>query len=478
MRKICTILLYSLLIPFCTLAAIPQFEWMKEVGAKQFPAQSDHTYLVSDYGAVGDAVTMCTENIQQAIDSCAAQGGGTVTFGPGIYLTGSIFLKSNVILNIPKGTQLIGSQDLKDYRLLPNTRVAGITTTWPAALINIIGQRNAAIIGDGVIHGRGKVFWDSYRTLRQEYDPKGLRWIVDYDCPRPRGILVSESEDITLQGFVLYQAGFWSVHVLFSDRVTIDGLIISNNIEGRGPSTDGIDIDSSTRILVENCYVNCNDDNFCLKAGRDADGLRINRPCEYVVIRNCEAGYGDGLFTCGSETSGGIRNIVAYNLRGRGTKYGLRFKSAYNRGGVVEDIYLNNIEMIGVRDPIVVDLNWLPAYNDKRLPAGYVYDSLPPHWKSMLEEVPPHLAMPKFRNVFFEDVTAEKARIGLTVQGLEGSTVDEFHMKNVTLQAETAGFMKYAKNWDFDNVRILGDKVPEITLSECVGIHLDKIKTK
>ncbi len=476
MKKTCIIFLFcSILISTSAIAGIPQFDWIKEVGAKHFPASGDRVYLVSDYGAVGDAVTLCTESIQRTIDTCAAQGGGTVTFGPGIYLTGSIFLKSNVILDIPKGTQLIGSQNLKDYKLLPQTRVAGITISWPAALINVVGQKNVAITGDGVIHGRGKVFWDSYRTLRQEYDPKGLRWIVDYDCQRPRGILISESKDITLRDFVLYQAGFWSVHILYSDQVTVDGLIISNNIEGRGPSTDGIDIDSSTRILVENCYVNCNDDNFCLKAGRDADGLRINRPCEYVVIRNCEAGYGDGLFTCGSETSGCIRNIVAYNLRGKGTKYGLRFKSAYNRGGVVEDIYLNDIEMIGVRDPIVVDLNWLPAYNDKRLPSGYDYDSLPPHWKSMLEEVPSHLAMPKFRNIFFENVTADRARIGITVHGLPESTVDEFHLKNVTLQAEIPGIMKHARNWHFDNVRITGNLKPEIEISECTGIPLKEI---
>ena len=128
---------------------------------------------------------------------------------------------------------------------------------------------------------------------------------------------------------------------------------------------------SQEYILVQNSNINCNDDNFCLKAGRDSDGLRVNRPCRYVVIRDCIAGHGDGLFTCGSETSGGINNIVAYNMTGMGTKYGLRFKSTCQRGGVIEDSYLCNREMIGVRDPVVVDLNWHPAYSTSKLPEGY-----------------------------------------------------------------------------------------------------------
>lgn len=134
-----------------------------------------------------------------------------------------------------------------------------------------------------------------------------------------------------MKDIVVYQAGFWTTHILYSSNVTVEGLTIKNNIEGHGPSTDGIDIDSSDRILVRNCIIDCNDDTFCLKAGRDADGLRVNRPCEYVVIHDCVALAGAALFTCGSETSGGIRNIVAYNMKG---KNGISFKSSRRRGGI------------------------------------------------------------------------------------------------------------------------------------------------
>ena len=354
---------------------VPYFDWMKDVGARSYP-HTVNVFNVADYGALGDALRDNTEAIQDAIDACAEAGGGMVTFNPGKYVTGSVFVKSGVDFNIPRGTTLLGSSDIKDYKNI-DSRIAGIEMYWPAAIINVIDQENASISGSGTIDGRGKVFWEKYWSMRKDYEKKGLRWIVDYDCERPRGILVSGSKDITVKDIVLYQPGFWSVHVLYSEHVTVDNLIISNNIEGKGPSTDGIDIDSSRKVLVQNCYVNCNDDNLCLKAGRDADGLRVNRPCEYIVIRDCTTGLGAGLFTCGSETSGGIRNVVAYNLKAVGTSYGLRFKSTMKRGGTIEDIYLYNVEMKGVKDPFVVDLNWHPSYSNSLLPEGYKREDLP-----------------------------------------------------------------------------------------------------
>lgn len=448
---------------------IPDFKWINEVGAKTFPG-TDKVFYVNDHGAMGDAVSDCTQAIQATIDLCAAAGGGKVSFMPGIYLSGSVFVKSNVNFEVPKGTTIIGSQNISDYKRI-DTRVAGIEMVWPAALINIIGQKNAAISGDGVINGRGKIFWDKYWNMRKEYDPKGLRWIVDYDCERPQGIIISDCEHVTVKDIVLYQPGFWSLHILYSAHVTVDGVIISNNIEGRGPSTDGIDIDSSSKILIQNSNINCNDDNFCLKAGRDADGLRVNRPTEYVVIRDCIAGHGDGLFTCGSETSGGIRNIVAYNLKGKGTKYGLRFKSTVQRGGVIENIYLSNIVMDGVRDPFVVDLNWHPAYSNSLLPNGYNPDSIPVHWKKMLLTVDPKVGTPKFRNIFFENIVATKASTCFKVAGIETGTIDNFNFSNINFDGQNAGSIKWAKNWKFSNFSVKGTLQPELKISDSSNVE-------
>ena len=472
-KHISVLLILAISVQFTYILAqsgIPKLKWMNEVGAKSFP-KNNITYYVDDFGALGDAMMNCTESIQKTIDACSANGGGKVTFHPGMYLSGSIFVKNNVNLEIPKGTMIIGSQNISDYKRI-DTRVAGIEMTWPAGLVNIIGQKNAAITGDGVINGRGKIFWDKYWGMRKEYDPKGLRWIVDYDCERPQGIIISESQDVTVSGIVLYQPGFWSLHILYSNHVTVDGVIISNNIEGRGPSTDGIDIDSSSKILIQNSNINCNDDNFCLKSGRDADGLRVNRPCEYVVIRNCIAGHGDGLFTCGSETSGGIRNIVAYNLKGIGTKYGLRFKSTVQRGGIIENIYLSNIEMVGVSDPFIVDLNWNPAYSTSLLPKEYNPDSIPVHWKKMLLPVDPKIGTPKFRNISFENITVKNASTCMKVVGIETGTIDNFYFKNVHFDGTNAGSITWAKDWTFENFSIKGVNQKELSLKNNINVAI------
>ncbi len=270
MRKL-LIVLAAALLAGCTTTARDKgykfFEWETNVGAHTLPSR-DSVFTVNDFGAVGDNIRMNTEAIQTAIDAAAAAGGGTVTFGTGIYRTGSIYLRSNVRLDIPKGTILQASQDIADYPPI-DTRVAGMEMEWPSALINAIDQENVALSGDGTIDGMGKPFWDMYWDMRRnEYEPKGLRWIVDYDARRPRGILVQNCKNVTLSDFVMYRTGFWAIQILYSQYVTLDGITIDNNVDGHGPSTDGIDIDSSSDILVQNCDISCNDDNFCLKAGR------------------------------------------------------------------------------------------------------------------------------------------------------------------------------------------------------------------
>lgn len=356
--------------------AVIEPEWVSEVGAKDFDFKEE-IFVVNDYDAVSDGSQLTTEAIQGAIDACAENGGGAVIFKPGVYLTGSIFIKKGVRFRVDKGVEIRGSENIADYKEI-NTRVAGVEMKWPAALINVLDQENVTIEGDGLIDGQGKVFWDYYWDLRKnDYEPKGLRWIVDYDAKRPRTILVSNSKNIFLKDLNIQKAGFWTVQILYSEYVTADGLTIRNNIGGHGPSTDGIDIDSSKYILVQNCDIDCNDDNFCLKAGRDWDGLRVNRPTEYVVVRDCIARRGAGLLTLGSETSGSIRHVYASNIQGNGTSAGLKIKSATNRGGTVEDIIMTNITMDSVKTFLSISMNWNPSYSYSELPEGYTTKIFP-----------------------------------------------------------------------------------------------------
>ncbi|MCC9165802.1 glycoside hydrolase family 28 protein [Pontibacter harenae] len=450
---------------------LPKLAWLKEVGAKKMPSRKK-VYDATKYGAVNDGKTLNTKAIQAAIDACAAKGGGIITFEPGDYLSGSIYLKKGVHLRLDEGVQLLGSQNLADYPEI-ETRVAGIEMKWPSALINVLDQENVAISGKGVVHAQGKPFWDLYWNMRKEYEPKGLRWIVDYDAKRPRTLLVSKSSDVTIKDITMKQAGFWTVHILYSDHVTVDGVVIQNNIDGHGPSTDGIDIDSSSYILVQNCDIDCNDDNFCLKSGRDWDGLRVNRPTEYVLIRDCISRAGGGLITFGSETSGGIRHVLAHNLKAKGTGVGIRFKSATTRGGTVEEIYMQQIEMDGVKVPIEVSMNWNPSYSYSTLPEGYTFETIPQHWKTMLKKVEPEeKGIPKFRNVYISDIYVKDATKALSAAGIPQSSIESFHLSDINIKAKTAGEITYAKNWKFNDVDIDTEDNSKIEVQNSTNINL------
>ncbi|MBE8719943.1 glycoside hydrolase family 28 protein [Sphingobacterium pedocola] len=449
--------------------AVQDATWLSHVGVRKLSIP-DVTFLANDYGAIQDGKTLNTLAIQRAIDSCAIQGGGKVVFAKGRYLTGSIYLKSNVELHIGEGVELIGSQHLSDYPEI-QTRVAGVEMKWPSALINIIAQRNAAVTGAGVIDGQGKPFWDAYRALREDYEGKQLRWIVDYDAKRPRTLLVDSSWDILIEDVTFRRAGFWTVHILYSSYVTVDGIIVQNNIGGHGPSTDGIDIDSSSWILVQNADIDCNDDNFCIKSGRDWDGLRINRPTEYVLIQNCLSRRGGGLITFGSETSGGMRHIIARNLRAKGTKVGIRFKSATNRGGIIENIKLQNILLDSVGVAIDINSDWHRSYSYSVLPEGYERSKLPDHWIKMLEPIlPAERGIPTFRNIEISGLQAKNVRVAIKAKGLESSPLDHFQLRDVVIYADQAGSVNYAKNWSIDNVSIKAQDGtnPKVTNSEGV----------
>lgn len=445
---------FFLLVNFSVVLLNAQkLDWVSKVGARKTPS-SKNQYWVNDYGAVNDGNKVTTVAIQKAIDACAAKGGGIVSFKPGTYLMGSIFLKNNVHLVIDKDVLIKGSQDFADYPEI-DTRIAGIEMRWPAALINVINQQNVQVSGKGKVNAQGKFCWDKYWAMRREYEPKGLRWIVDYDSKRVRTFLVQSSSDITLKDLTFSNAGFWTVQLLYSDHLTVDGITVKNNEDGRGPSTDGIDIDSSSWVLVENCDIDCNDDDFCLKAGRDADGLRVNRPTEYVVIRKCIARKGGGLLTLGSETSGGIRHVLATDLKAMGTGNGFHIKSATTRGGTVEDIYFRNIEMDSVGNAFMYTMNWNPTYSYSSLPAGYRYDSLPAHWKVMLTKVEPESkGIPHFKDIYVSNVTVKYARRAISAAGLTQSSLDNFNFDNVTIQTDNAGDVSYAKDWKWEKVAI------------------------
>lgn len=431
-------------------------KWVKDVGARHAP-KAKRTCLVD---AAGDGVTNATKAIQHAIDICAKSGGGIVTFKPGYYITGALFLKSNVHLLVDTGVTLTGSQDDADYPSLW-TRVAGIEMKWPAALINVNEQRNVKISGGGTIDGNGEKWWNKYWALRREYEPRGLRWAADYDAERVRLMVIWKSSDVTIENLSLKRSGFWTLQVAYSDHVTVDRMRISDN---GGPSTDGVDIDSSSYVLVQNCDIDNNDDDICLKAGRDADGLRVNRPTEYVVIRDNVTRRGGGIISFGSETSGGIRHVVAYNNRGIGTNEGIRFKSAKTRGGYVEDVLIRDTKMENVPLPFTFTLNWNPSYSYATIPKDVA--NVPAHWIALSTKVePPERGFCEFRNIRIENVEIVNAGQIFSAKGLPEKPIVNVSFANVTAQGIDAGSIEYARDWTMRNVQLQVQKPLKISNS-------------
>lgn len=408
-------------------------------------------FRVNDYGAKGDGVTMNTAAIQSAIDA-AAKSSGTVVFGPGVYRSGSIFLKSGTHLRVDKGVEIRGIQDQAAYPVMP-TRVAGIEMRWPAALVNVYQQSNVRISGQGVIDGDGKLWWDKYWRVRQEYDPKGLRWAADYDTQRPKLIQIYKSDHVDLQGLTLRRPGFWTVHICYSKNVTVDGITIRNNIGGRGPSTDGIDVDSSSDVLVENADIECNDDAVVMKAGRDADGLRVNRPTENVVIRDITVRDGAAGITFGSETSGGIRHVEAYRIHVLApSPIGILFKSAATRGGTVEGISIHDIDMRGVPTAFGITFNWNPNYSYAKIPEGLT--SVPDYYAVLAQEVPREKGIPHLRNVSVYNLKATGSRDAFSVASYPDSPLQNVTFRDIDIQAQRGGEIRNAENWKFENARI------------------------
>lgn len=352
----------------------------------------DRTYSPTDFGAVGDGQAIDTAAVQAAIDAAAASR-GSVVIPPGIFLIGAIFLESDMELTLSEGATLKAVTGDEHYPTI-FSRVAGIEMEGPAALVNAIGKNNVRLNGNGVIDGSGQFWWDRYwgpdghGGVRADYDKRGLRWAADYDTIRPRLVLFHECTNVSVSDVSMRQSPFWTLHLCYSTDVHVSGVTIGDSF---GPSTDGIDIDSCSRVLVEKCTIACGDDDIVIKSGRDADGLRVGRPSTDIEIRDCLILEGEGI-SLGSDLSGGISNVRVSNITFRGTDYGFRLKSSWTRSGVVEDIRVSDLDMTDVGQPISYTLNWYPWFNAIEIPADYEGDV--PAWWHVLAQPMPEGALP------------------------------------------------------------------------------------
>lgn len=446
-------------------------------GAPDFIKTPREKFNVADYGAFGDGNTLNTEMIQHAINAASAAGGGVVVLNAGTYLSGALFVKSNVELHLQKDATILAIQDDDHYPILP-TRCGCIEMDWPAALINFYEVTNASISGTGTIDGNGSYWWkkfhgeDGKSGMCADYYQRGLGWAVNYDCQRVRALVVWKSVDIRLKDITIKRSGFWTVSLTYSERIHVDGISIVNNIGGFGPSTDGIDTDSSCDVLVENCDINCNDDSLCIKSGYGADGLRVNRPAENIVYRNCTISETHSMFTLGSETGGGMRNIEVYGLKMTGQAEGvrdcgIRIKSSKNRGGIMENIHFHDIIIDGARvgfDFILAERH--ECYAIPKLPSDMPKEMIQPHWKKLLDVIThPELGIPEFRDIFFERIKIRNSRTAITADTYAEKPMQRFVWRDIVCDVEHAGHIPDVDDWTME----------EVIINSKDGSHLERV---
>lgn len=307
-----------------------------------------------------------TIELQKLIDES-----DTLYVKKGIYKTGPLFLHSNMTFHLDKGAIILATIDETKYKDI-YTRVAGIEMNWYPGVINAINVENITIEGEGIISGNGpywyKKYWgdDTKGGMREYYDKNDIRFLCDYDCKRPRNLLISSSKNVIIKEITSKDSGFWNIHILYSNDIKVIGVSIDSG-DFNSPSTDGIDIDSSYDVLVEGVISNTNDDSICVKSGRDYDGRRVNIPSHDIEIRNCTIKNGFGI-TLGSELTGGIYNINIHDIKYKGTDCAFRIKSSEARKGYVKDINISNLDCVNVKYLFNINLNWNPNYNKCVIP--------------------------------------------------------------------------------------------------------------
>jgi polygalacturonase len=227
-----------------------------------------------------------------------------------------------------------------------------------------------------------------------------------------------------------------------------------------GVHTDGIVVDSSRFVRLANDYIDTGDDGIVIKAGKDADGLRVNRPTENVTITNCTVHHAHGVVTIGSETSGSIRNIVASNMTGIDTAYGARIKSRRGRGGVVEDVRFDNWTMINVAQAIEVT-NYYLMEGERRT-----------------SEQPFSKTTPVFRNITLSHMTITGAKNLMSIEGLPESSIQGLHIIDVVGSGKTGMLAHYTDGLELHNVQLNPESGPAFTAVHAKNLELDHITTR
>lgn len=410
------------------------------------PVFPDKDFDIREFGAVNDDLLLTTGAIRKAVDECNKSGGGRVVIPEGTWHTGPIHLKSNVNLHLEKGAELRFSEKHEDYLPVILIQRGGFFCYNYSPPIYAYRCKNIALTGEGVLNGRGQIWWPWKKKQPGmvqlfEMGKKGVPieervFGTEEAGVRPPFVHFIECREILIEGVTLRDGPSWNLHPVFCENVIIRKV----SVIAHGPNNDGIDPDGCKNVLIEDCYIDVGDDNICLKSGRDEEAWKIGRPCENIIIRRCKTKAGHGGFVIGSEMSAGVRNVLVENCNFSGTDRGLRFKSRVGRGGVVENIWIRNITM-GIIKNQAIDFNL--QYDSEPIERDMEYS----------DRIQNLVHAPIFRNIYFENISCEKAKIAVNMLGIPGNYLREIYFKDISIHSSKGLVSTEVNELHFDRVK-------------------------
>jgi len=365
-----------------------------------FAQASAQSYDIREFGAKGDGQTLCTQAIQETVDQCAEKGGGTIYFPPGAWLTGTVYLESNIAIQLDSGCTVIGSKEKKDYGPIRKLRGVKDETFSYWGIFVGKGLKHVAIRGRGTIDGQGKNF--KYKN-----------------GPRPKNLYFEGCSDVLIEGIRLKNAGSWMQHYRDCERLTIRDIAVFNHVSY---NNDGLNIDSCRDVTLTGCVVDSDDDAIVIKS------LSL-LPCQNITIANCIISSHCNSLKMGTESGGGFQNITITNCTIVSPRYS---KVIYGKqrglagvaleivdGGTLDRIAISNITIKGVTVPIFMRLGNRSRQYDKEKPKPGVG---------------------KFRNVIVSNVVAtDCSEIGCSITGLPGHPIENVTLSNLNLGFDGGG---------------------------------------
>ncbi|WP_346838670.1 glycoside hydrolase family 28 protein [Microbulbifer sp. SAOS-129_SWC] len=400
-----------------------------------------HTYSITEFGAARGADADARPAILQAISAAAAAGGGRVIIPAGTWKSaGPIALQSRIELHLEEGARLLFSRRAADYLPAVKTRWEGTELYTYSPLIYAANVHDVAITGPGTIDGNINSEFRGWHAKAQP-DMQRLREMGAGGVPvdkrlfaagtflRPPLVQFFHAERVLLQGYTAVHSPFWVNHLVYTRNATVRGVRVDSHFA----NNDGIDIESSRNVLVENCHFRTGDDSVVIKSGRDLDGRTIGVPSERILVRGNDMGGEDGI-ALGSEMSGGIRDVFFTDNILREGESAFRFKSNLDRGGLVENIHLRNLQVESFKNLFWFQLNY-PGELGGFFPATYrdiVFENI--HAKSVGTFLEVHApAAAPLRNVQFRNIRVDRVETPLVVENAVNVKFDGVELGRQTI---------------------------------------------